>query len=228
MSVIDFPVMHANRLINSIVVLTGAGVSAESGIKTFRSSDGLWENHRIEDVATPEAFQRNPHLVYQFYNERRRLLRARQHDLVTVERVGAEVSIYQPDMFWIDYITLMKAPGVGRDGNEDHTTVKALSNGIKQIAMRNRCVGGASAQVNRESIKAKAFLPRVENIAYGDAIGQDADGVVSINRQGAYLYYALVKHRGGPEIGKTKVQFMVDEGIIEEAADQDDEDDDDD
>lgn len=58
----------------SIVVLTGAGVSAESGIKTFRAVDGLWEDHRVEDVATPEAFERNPQLVQRFYNERRRPL----------------------------------------------------------------------------------------------------------------------------------------------------------
>lgn len=55
----------------SIVVLTGAGISAESGINTFRASDGLWENHRVEDVATPEAFIDNPALVHEFYNERR-------------------------------------------------------------------------------------------------------------------------------------------------------------
>lgn len=58
--------------INSIVVLTGAGISAESGIQTFRADDGLWENHKVEDVATPEAFERNPQLVQTFYNERRR------------------------------------------------------------------------------------------------------------------------------------------------------------
>ncbi|MBP8226798.1 MAG: NAD-dependent protein deacylase [Pararheinheimera sp.] len=56
---------------NNIVVLTGAGISAESGIKTFRDSNGLWENHQIEDVATPEGYQRNPALVHQFYNQRR-------------------------------------------------------------------------------------------------------------------------------------------------------------
>jgi NAD-dependent deacetylase len=54
-----------------IVVLSGAGISAESGIKTFRDSDGLWENHRIEDVATPEGWQKDPALVLQFYNLRR-------------------------------------------------------------------------------------------------------------------------------------------------------------
>jgi NAD-dependent deacetylase len=57
-----------------IVVLTGAGISAESGIRTFRASDGLWEDHRIEDVASPEGFERNPSLVQHFYNMRRRQL----------------------------------------------------------------------------------------------------------------------------------------------------------
>jgi NAD-dependent deacetylase len=57
-----------------LVVLTGAGISAESGIKTFRDADGLWENHRIEDVATPEAWRRNPKLVLEFYNQRRKQL----------------------------------------------------------------------------------------------------------------------------------------------------------
>ncbi|OQX33788.1 MAG: NAD-dependent protein deacylase [Oceanospirillales bacterium LUC14_002_19_P2] len=58
----------------SVVVLTGAGISAESGLRTFRASDGLWEDHRIEDVATPEGFARNPALVQDFYNQRRRQL----------------------------------------------------------------------------------------------------------------------------------------------------------
>ena len=57
-----------------IVVLTGAGISAESGIKTFRGNDGLWENHRLEDVATPEGFAADPELVQSFYNARRQQL----------------------------------------------------------------------------------------------------------------------------------------------------------
>ncbi|MBO4233172.1 NAD-dependent deacylase [Riemerella anatipestifer] len=57
-----------------LVVLSGAGISAESGIKTFRDSNGLWENHCIEDVASPEGFARNPQLVLDFYNLRRRQL----------------------------------------------------------------------------------------------------------------------------------------------------------
>ncbi len=55
-----------------LVVLTGAGMSAESGIATFRGAGGLWEGHRVEDVATPGAWERNPELVTRFYNERRR------------------------------------------------------------------------------------------------------------------------------------------------------------
>ncbi|MEC8472555.1 MAG: Sir2 family NAD+-dependent deacetylase [Pseudomonadota bacterium] len=58
----------------SIVVLTGAGISAESGIETFRAAEGLWANHHVDDVATLEGFARNPQLVYTFYNQRRRQL----------------------------------------------------------------------------------------------------------------------------------------------------------
>jgi len=61
-----------------IVVFTGAGISAESGLKTFRDSDGLWENYKIEDVATPEAWHKNMELVQQFYNERRTQVLAAQ------------------------------------------------------------------------------------------------------------------------------------------------------
>ncbi|TXB67207.1 NAD-dependent deacylase [Vicingus serpentipes] len=56
----------------NIVVFSGAGISAESGLKTFRDTDGLWENHNIEDVATPEAWAKNPKLVLEFYNARRK------------------------------------------------------------------------------------------------------------------------------------------------------------
>jgi NAD-dependent deacetylase len=57
--------------IRNIVILTGAGISAESGLRTFRADDGLWEDHRVEDVATPEGFRRDPELVQRFYDERR-------------------------------------------------------------------------------------------------------------------------------------------------------------
>ncbi len=72
---LDGPLCTAHRQamadIRNIVVLTGAGISAESGIDTFRSAGGLWEQHRVEDVATPEAFARDPDLVLRFYDMRR-------------------------------------------------------------------------------------------------------------------------------------------------------------
>lgn len=61
-----------------LVVLTGAGISAESGLRTFRDSDGLWENYRVEDVATPRAWAKDMDLVLRFYNERRRDIQAAQ------------------------------------------------------------------------------------------------------------------------------------------------------
>ena len=76
-----------------IVLLTGAGISAESGLRTFRAADGLWENHRVQDVATPEAFRRNPSLVYRFYNERRR-------SLATVQPNAAHLALARLEREW--------------------------------------------------------------------------------------------------------------------------------
>ena len=69
------------HLSKKIVVLSGAGISAESGIKTFRDSDGLWEGHNVLDVATPEGWQKNPELVLDFYNQRRKQLQEVQPNL---------------------------------------------------------------------------------------------------------------------------------------------------
>lgn len=76
-----------------IVLLTGAGISADSGLRTFRAADGLWEDHRVEDVATPEAFLRNPALVQRFYNERRR-------QLSTVEPNAAHHALARLEAEW--------------------------------------------------------------------------------------------------------------------------------
>ena len=70
--------MAAMQTIRNIVILTGAGVSAESGIDTFRSAGGLWEQHRVEDVATPEGFARDPDLVLRFYDMRREAIQTKQ------------------------------------------------------------------------------------------------------------------------------------------------------
>lgn len=83
--------MRAMATPHSIVILTGAGISAESGIDTFRGGGGLWEQHRVEDVATPEAFARDPDLVLRFYDMRRAAIQTRQpnaahHALARLER----------------------------------------------------------------------------------------------------------------------------------------------
>jgi NAD-dependent deacetylase len=70
----SIPISPADR----VFVLTGAGISAESGLPTFRASDGLWAGHRIEDVCTPEALDRNPGLVWEFYSARRASAQAAQ------------------------------------------------------------------------------------------------------------------------------------------------------
>ncbi len=81
------------RDLQSIVILTGAGISAESGLATFRDADGLWEGHRVEDVATPEAFRRDPALVQDFYDARR--LRLKE-----VEPNAAHLALARLDAEW--------------------------------------------------------------------------------------------------------------------------------
>lgn len=81
------------REITNIVVLTGAGISAESGLATFRGPDGLWEGHRVEDVCTPEALRRDPELVHRFYDER-------SAALSRVEPNAAHVALARLDADW--------------------------------------------------------------------------------------------------------------------------------
>jgi NAD-dependent deacetylase len=77
----------------SIVIITGAGISAESGLATFRGPEGLWEGHRVEDVATPEAFARDPELVQRFYD-------ARRANLKTVMPNAAHAALARLDAEW--------------------------------------------------------------------------------------------------------------------------------
>lgn len=79
--------------VRNIVVLTGAGISAESGVPTFRAADGLWEGHRVEDVATPEAYARDPGLVQAFYD-------ARRAHLARVEPNAAHRALARLDAAW--------------------------------------------------------------------------------------------------------------------------------
>ena len=82
-----------------VVVLTGAGISAESGIQTFRAADGLWEEHRVEDVATPEGYRRDPELVQRFYNARRRALQSSEIQPNAAHKALAELEQVLGDNF---------------------------------------------------------------------------------------------------------------------------------
>ncbi|MBA4747593.1 MAG: NAD-dependent deacylase [Sphingopyxis sp.] len=86
--------------IGNIVILTGAGVSAESGIGTFRDNGGLWEQHRVEDVATPQAFARDPDLVHRFYDMRRAAIQAAQPN-------AAHEALAKLDAAWTGNLTIV-------------------------------------------------------------------------------------------------------------------------
>jgi NAD-dependent deacetylase len=79
--------------IRNLVLLTGAGISAESGLRTFRAEDGLWEDHRVEDVATPQAFRRDPGLVQRFYD-------ARRESILAAEPNAAHRALARLDAEW--------------------------------------------------------------------------------------------------------------------------------
>jgi NAD-dependent deacetylase len=86
--------------LGNIFILTGAGISKESGLDTFRDQDGLWANHHIDDVATPEGFQKNPKLVHKFYNQRR-------HELNKVNPNAAHSALAQLELAWPGKVTLV-------------------------------------------------------------------------------------------------------------------------
>lgn len=83
----------------AITVLTGAGISADSGVPTFRGTDGLWRNFRAEDLATPEAFERDPRLVWEWYNWRRELIATKQPNPAHLSLV--ELERRRPNRFWL-------------------------------------------------------------------------------------------------------------------------------
>jgi NAD-dependent deacetylase len=92
--------MGQMKPVRNIVILTGAGISAESGIDTFRSAGGLWEQHRVEDVATPEAFARDPDLVLRFYDMRRAAIQ-------TKEPNAAHDALARLDAAWTGELTIV-------------------------------------------------------------------------------------------------------------------------
>ena len=127
---IDWIAAHPPR---NVAVLTGAGISAESGIPTFRGADGLWKNFRAEDLATPQAFQRDPALVWEWYEWRRTLIREARpnaaHDAIA--RLGAS------DAVSVTVVT-QNVDGLHREAGSDPLE---LHGNIFKV----RCVGGCGS-----------------------------------------------------------------------------------
>ena len=125
----------ALRSAKSVAVLTGAGVSAESGVPTFRASDGLWEGHRIEDVATPTGFARDPALVWKFYN-------ARRANVATVQPNAGHSALVQLEARFGENFTLVTQ-------NVDGLHLQAGSRNVLEIhgsLRETRCLGCAKVE----------------------------------------------------------------------------------
>jgi NAD-dependent deacetylase len=133
---------------NSVAVLTGAGVSAESGLATFRGADGLWEGHRVEDVATPMAFARDPVLVWRFYNMRRANLASAQPNAGHRALVGLE------DRYGSEWFALItqNVDGLHRAAGSRH--VLELHGNLRRV----RCTGCGS--VEDRGVEALDELPK--------------------------------------------------------------------
>jgi NAD-dependent deacetylase len=123
----------ALRRARTVAVLTGAGVSAESGVPTFRASDGLWEGHRIEDVATPFGFERDPALVWRFYN-------ARRANVKTVQPNAGHRALAAMERHWGDAFAIATQNVDGLHQAAGSRTVYEIHGSLR----RTRCTGCGS------------------------------------------------------------------------------------
>ena len=122
----------------AITVLTGAGISADSGVPTFRGADGLWRNFRAEDLATPEAFARDPRLVWEWYNWRRELIATKQPN--EAHKAIAELERRRPD-FWL---MTQNVDGLHRDAGSEK--LSEIHGNIWKV----RCTGCGAVDDNRD------------------------------------------------------------------------------
>ena len=137
------------RSADNIVVLTGAGISAESGIKTFRATDGLWEEHRIEDVASPEGFARDPQLVHNFYNIRR-------HAIASAQPNPAHIALAQFEQTFSGTFTLITQ-------NIDDLHERAGSQNIFHMhgeAFKIRCQACTAVLTHKVDVDVQSACPR--------------------------------------------------------------------
>jgi len=135
---------------DSLVILTGAGISAESGLETFRDPDGIWATHKIEDVATPRAFSRNPALVQEFYNARRRRLLSPE-----VKPGLAHLALADLERRWRGSLSLVTQ-------NVDHLHEQAGSRGPIHMhgeLLKSRCARSGHVYPCREDLGVHSTCP---------------------------------------------------------------------
>jgi len=184
----------------NIVILTGAGISAESGIKTFRASDGLWEEHRVEDVATPEAFERDHELVQRFYNMRRA-------QVATVKPNAAHIALAELEAKWKGEFLLVTQ---NIDNLHERGGSKNLIHMHGEI-LKKRCTRTGTVHDCNEDLNGRDFRPHI--VWFGempleieriyDALN-NADLFVSIGTSGnvypAAGFVAQAKHSGAKTV----------------------------
>ncbi|MBY0230042.1 MAG: NAD-dependent deacylase [Gemmataceae bacterium] len=147
------------RQAERVAVLTGAGVSAESGVPTFRDSGGLWEGHRVEDVATPEGFSRDPALVWKFYNLRRAALAA-------VKPNPGHFALADMGRRWGDALALATQ-------NIDGLHQQAGSEGVLELhgsLARVRCIACPYRAETREALPDLPRCPACEKLLRVDVV----------------------------------------------------------
>ena len=137
------------QIADRVCVLTGAGVSAESGVPTFRASDGLWEGHRIEDVASPNGFERDPRLVWDFYN-------ARRANVKTVRPNPGHFALAELETHWGPRFTLVTQNVDGLHRAAGSRNVLEIHGSLK----RTRCL--SCEEVKDRGLEALAALPLCE------------------------------------------------------------------
>lgn len=176
---------HWLRTAERVCVLTGAGVSAESGVPTFRASDGLWEGHRIEDVASPDGWDRNPLLVWQFYN-------ARRANVATVKPNPGHFALVAMEDRWRDRFTLVTQNVDGLHLDAGSTNVLEIHGSLRQT----RCT--VCESVTNRGLEPLGDAPecpqcrgrlRPHIVWFGEGLPQD---IWSAARLAAYQCHALL------------------------------------
>lgn len=169
-----------------VVVFSGAGMSAESGINTFRDSDGLWEQHRIEDVATPEAWARDPALVQRFYNERRK------HILTADPNAAHKLIAELDDFFDVQVITQNIDDLHERAGSHNvlhlHGNIRYAKSSGPQAQYTQEFFPIEGTDLNLETDKCPEGYPlRPHVVWFGEAVPAYEDASVSVHTADIFI-----------------------------------------